>query len=263
MIIDCFPFFNELEILEMRLHEMDPWVDRFVLVESRETFSGDRKPLIFQKNKQLFKPYLHKITHLISPTADTEDAWERQSFQRNYVMGALKDCAPDDLIMVGDCDEILKGRDFGLIKRQKTLTTFIHKNFMFYLNLRRFGGWPGTVMLTYSDLVTKYKENLWEVRKYRRKGKMVKNGGWHFANMGGKEKVVLKLKSSCHYDNSSYQSMINNPDVLYNYMEEKRNIKGRYLQVVLVDETYPVWLKQNINKFAYLLTKEESNGREE
>ena len=52
MIYDCFTFFNEFDILEIRLHEMNPWVDRFVLVESAETFSGNPKPLWFEENKQ-------------------------------------------------------------------------------------------------------------------------------------------------------------------------------------------------------------------
>lgn len=57
MIVDCFTFFNEFDILEIRLHEMDPWVDLFVLVESAETFSGNSKPLWFEENQHRFKSF--------------------------------------------------------------------------------------------------------------------------------------------------------------------------------------------------------------
>ena len=65
MIFDCFTFFNELDILEIRLNEMAPMVDRFVLVEARKTFQGADKPLYFDQNKARFTPFLDKIEHVI------------------------------------------------------------------------------------------------------------------------------------------------------------------------------------------------------
>ena len=53
-VIDCFPFFNELELLKFRLTELDPYVDKFVLVESTRTFTGNFKPLYYSLNKDLF-----------------------------------------------------------------------------------------------------------------------------------------------------------------------------------------------------------------
>ena len=113
MIVDCFTFFNEFDILDIRLHEMSPWVDRFVLVESAEAFSGIEKPLLFEKNKDRFKSFLPKIVHLVSPlVAKSTNAWDRQSYQRNYAMEALSDCKDEDLILISDVDEIVRGQDF-------------------------------------------------------------------------------------------------------------------------------------------------------
>ena len=46
-IFDCFTFFNELELLELRLKMLSPYVDYFVLVESNITFRGDSKTFLF------------------------------------------------------------------------------------------------------------------------------------------------------------------------------------------------------------------------
>lgn len=65
MVYDCIPFFNEIDILNLRLHILDPYVDRFVIEEATTTFSGQPKTLCFEQNKALFKPFLSKITYVV------------------------------------------------------------------------------------------------------------------------------------------------------------------------------------------------------
>lgn len=255
-VYDCFPFLNELDILDIRLHEMDPWVDYFVLVESAETFSGKPKPLWFEENKDRFEPFLPKIIHLIAPVIDrSKTVWERQDSQRSCAMGALTNCADDDLILIGDVDEIF-GIDFVEIQGDiKGQVSFIHQNYLYYMNLRRPGAWPGLVMVPYCNILSEYGGSFWEVRRLRRKGKKI-NGGWHFANMGGKDAYLLKLRASCHFNTPSYKKMMTDPDFLYDVMEGKREIKGRKLCIVPIDDSYPMWFRENIEKFKHLLTKE-------
>ena len=132
MIYDCFTFFNEFDILEIRLHEMDSWVDRFVLVESAETFSGIAKPLWFDENKHRFEDFLPKIDHVIAPVVSkSTDAWARQEGQRDCAKKMLASCADDDLILIGDVDEIVRGRDFVECQGgRKNMTTFLHRNYL-------------------------------------------------------------------------------------------------------------------------------------
>lgn len=52
MIYDCFTFFNELNLLEIRLNILNDVVDKFVLVEATKTFSGKDKPLYYEQNKK-------------------------------------------------------------------------------------------------------------------------------------------------------------------------------------------------------------------
>jgi len=256
MIYDCFTFFNEFDILDIRLHEMDKWVDYFILVESPETFSGKPKPLWFHKaNKDRYRKFLPKIIHLVAPIVKGDDPWDRQDRQRSFAMQALSTCSDDDLILVSDVDEIV-GIDFADIQRDfDDHTCFTHKNYLFYMNLLRPGGWPGLIVVPYRTLISKYKGSLWEARRLRRRGRKTV-GGWHFSNMGGKDAVRLKLQASCHHELDSYKKMINDPAFLYNTMEGEREIKGRKLNTVPIDYEYPVWFKDNIDKFKHLLTKE-------
>jgi hypothetical protein len=108
MIYDCFPFFNELELLEVRLHELDGLVDKFVLVEATKTFPGHPKPLHFADNRERFSAFADKIIHVVvedMPGGDgPRDHWVRDRFQRNAIGRGLLNCQPDDVIMVSDMD---------------------------------------------------------------------------------------------------------------------------------------------------------------
>ena len=106
-IYDCFTFFNELEILKIRLNEMYDAVDYFVLVESEETFRGAPKPLFFYENKNAFTRYKDKIIHIIvKGKFETGSPWAREAFQRNQIMRGLENCKKNDIILISDVDEI-------------------------------------------------------------------------------------------------------------------------------------------------------------
>ena len=77
MTFDCFSFFNELDILEMRLNILDPHVDFFVLIESEETFSGKPKPLYFELNQERFAKWKDRIIHFIVKSKEFPDAFQR------------------------------------------------------------------------------------------------------------------------------------------------------------------------------------------
>ena len=104
---DCFMFFNEMELLKMRLEELDEVVDYFVLVESAETQRGNPKPFYFYENRHLFEKYLSKIIHVMVDERHPEmDLWARENYQRNCIARGLQNCQPLDLIVISDLDEI-------------------------------------------------------------------------------------------------------------------------------------------------------------
>src|SRR4029078_4600828 len=107
-VYDCFIFYNEIELLKMRLEELDPVVDYFVLVESAETHRwGDPKPFYFAENQHLFKKYLHKIIHVKVDERHPEmGAWQREGYQRHGMLRGLNACKADYIILISDVDEI-------------------------------------------------------------------------------------------------------------------------------------------------------------
>jgi len=119
-VFDCFCFFNEIDLLEIRLTELDPVVDVFVIVECKRTWKNEAKPLTFAANEARFTRWRNKIRYLVldeirDPCSidmlhrtkrPENDARRREWIQRDYITQGLKDAAPNDLIMVSDIDEI-------------------------------------------------------------------------------------------------------------------------------------------------------------
>ena len=114
VVYDCFTFFNELDLLEIRLNELDSVVDKFVIVECTETHSKAKKQLFFDKNKDRFSKFSDKIIHIIVDDApdivqnssQEPDRWIVEKFQRNCIERGLTSCADNDIILVSDIDEI-------------------------------------------------------------------------------------------------------------------------------------------------------------
>ena len=107
-IFDCFCFFRELEVLEIRLNELSETVERFVLVESVWDFAGNPKPLYFEENKDLFSPFLDRIEHIVvhDRPKDEAERFAFQHLQRDHMVRGLADAAPRDLVLISDVDEI-------------------------------------------------------------------------------------------------------------------------------------------------------------
>jgi hypothetical protein len=130
VIYDCFPFFNELDLLDIRLHELSDVVDKFVLVEATRTFTGNPKPLYFWENRKQFTPFLSQIIHVVVDdmpmtkeelSASTQKDlrwlesdyqhganWIRDRHQRNAIMRAVDYLDDYDIIIIEDADEMLR-----------------------------------------------------------------------------------------------------------------------------------------------------------
>lgn len=106
-IYDCFPFFNEIELLELRLHELDSVVDYFVVVEGGESFTGNKKSLHLRDNFERFEKFRHKIIYLkVDEFPSDATGWECERLQRDKLLEGIADAAVDDLILLSDIDEI-------------------------------------------------------------------------------------------------------------------------------------------------------------
>ena len=252
MIYDCFIFFNELDLLELRLNELDYIVDKFVIVEATKTFTNKPKPLVFQDNKEKFSRFLDKIDYLIVDDFPEykDDPWEYEYYQRNSIIKALNNCSPDDIIMISDIDEIPNPETVLKVKDLPGIKCLEQKHYYFYVNYinKNQVSWPkGTRIVSYKDLTL-------PVNEYRYLTDIqVDNGGWHFSYLGGVDKVKLKIDSYSHQEfNNEY---FNNTEKILSALEdgvELFNIECVY-QATDIDDSYPKYLLNNLDKFKHLI----------
>jgi len=115
------PFFNELDVLEVKLAEQAPWVDRFVFSEATTTYAGNPKPLYLTDALAAgrFAEWADKITVVVVDDAPTigqpfqtfgdPERWRRENHQRACLARGLGDLEPDDVVCLSDLDEIVRG----------------------------------------------------------------------------------------------------------------------------------------------------------
>jgi len=130
-IYDCFTFYNELDLLEIRLNELNSVVDYFVIVEATKTQTGKRKQLYYELNKKRYKKFESKIIHIIvknMPDIKTNSAWVLENHQRNQIIKGLKNCNLKDIIFISDLDEIPNKNDFKkIISKLTQKESFLEK----------------------------------------------------------------------------------------------------------------------------------------
>src|SRR5262245_48971218 len=228
-VFDCFTFFNELDILEIRLAELDPLVDRFVIVEATRTFTAKPKPLYFADNRQRYERYAHKIIHVVVDDIplDAPTHWAREAYQRDAIMRGLTEAAPDDRIIISDCDEIPKPellrRALAFRGLSRRIVAFWCDNYFYRLNLRNdaHDHRLGPRLLTRGNLTS--PQLIREIqfrfskrphlkplaapfaswRASRRTGAwtwatIIWHGAWHFTSVGDVDAVNLKFSSFSH-----------------------------------------------------------------
>lgn len=118
-IYNGFTFYSELDLLELRLQETSAAVDYWVLVEEKYTFSGKPKPLYYAENKERFSEFNDRIIHVVLDNSDGSNAWRRQQDARSAVITGLNrgGAEANDLVILGDLDEIPNGKILSLLKR--------------------------------------------------------------------------------------------------------------------------------------------------
>ncbi len=231
-LFDTFLFFNELDLLEIRLNVLGPYVDYFVVTEATVTFAGKPKPLYYYENRERYKAFSQKIiynridftpndfTGFTPPNEYFTDRmrsyghksggvplnklsrdFQREVYQRDSIINGLIGVAKDDdLIIVSDLDEIpntehLVGAEskFG----PGLLYNFCMRWFMYYLNVQCNDDWFGTRVCRFDYLKGKSVDLMRYHLESRieQPGPIVENGGWHFSFLGGQDRVREKLNA--------------------------------------------------------------------
>ena len=107
-IYDCFTFYNELDLLELRLEELYDSVDTFVIVESDHTFQNMPKAYVLEDNLERFGKYLDKIVCIKYKSHCHSNPWDNEQDQRNAILDGIIDAEDTDIILISDVDEFIR-----------------------------------------------------------------------------------------------------------------------------------------------------------
>ena len=229
-IYDCFMYFDEEEVLDLRLNILNDKIDYFVIVESTYNHKGEKRQLLFDKSK--FKKFNSKIIYLVFDKVPVEvqkvsnddsleekdrkyimNAVYRENSQRNYIFEGLKKCGKNDLILISDVDEIPKLNFLDLNNLNNEIVIFRQDMFYYKFNLviPNFK-WSGTKGVLRKNLISpqwlrnvkdrKYPfyrfDTHFSDKKYTNV-KIISDGGWHFSNLKSPAKIEHKLRSYLHH----------------------------------------------------------------
>lgn len=197
MLYDCFPFYNELDLLEIRMKELEEVVDRWVIAEATVTHSGQPKPLYFHQDRTRFDRWAGRIIHLVvDDMPGGNDSWRRERHQRNAIARALRGARPEDGVMVSDADEIPRPAAIGHWSPAMGLCR-CEQIFSYYWMNCVCGVWWGTRILPYR-LLSSYP-NLSCIRE-NGECPILSEAGWHFSYLGGPTHMLAKLRAFAHQD---------------------------------------------------------------
>ena len=263
-IFDCFMFYDEELLLDIRLNILDQYVDFFVIVESEYFHNGEKRKLKFDINK--FKKFENKIIYIVHKSEpdgiinlndkDNEDtksyklilnAHLRENDQRNHISEGLAKADNDDLILISDVDEIPNFNSIDLSKIANQIIIFEQEIFYYKFNryLPHFK-WFGTKACKKKQLINpQWLRNIknkrfsfWRLDTIFSKNRyinklFIQNGGWHFSNIKNANDLELKLKSYLHHGDyeaeelgyDKINQLIKSNETIYDMFGDKKSKK--------------------------------------
>jgi len=250
MLYDCFIFFNEEDLLEIRLNELYDKVDHFLLIEGNKTFTGLDKPLYFRDDilgKSWIQPFLPKLNFFTcNLTAETN--WEREAQQRNCIREVLYNhpMQDDDLIIISDVDEIPQ-LPFSVNVTPCDCLTLIQKMYYYFFNNYLFENpWPMAKVATWKYLKEHTPD---DIRRLMTNERI--ECGWHFSFLGDEQKILEKLQAFSHQELKEHFTIEN----IRAALAEKRDLFNRPdCKMKVVPLEGPKFLLENRERFAkYIL----------
>lgn len=282
MTYDCFTFFNELDLLEIRLNTLKDAVDRFVIAEATRTHTGRPKELLFRKNRNRFAAFLDKIEYIVVENLLPEEEvakdpynlpWVNENRQRNALMRGLAAARGDDTVMLSDLDEIPRpdsvAKAGARLSKGVACVRFALRSCNFYLNYENFTSpeWlMGTVAAKYGTLTggrllskvkfdrytqkTENPGNTLHKLRFAEADAVLKDAGWHFSFLGGIDAIQKKLAAFSHSEFGSVPR-----EMLEERLKKGKDLFGRNGRFfgVPVDSSFPGFIAENRSRFRELI----------
>ena len=253
-VYDCFTFFNELELLDLRLKELNDVVDKFVIVEASLTHTGNPKEFILEQNKDIYASYADKIIHVkvedLPDYNNYEGIWEPENFQRNCIMRGLNNADQGDAIIVSDIDEIPRSEEISTaVAHSKNWywLGFEQELFYYYVNCKQAQLWRGPVMARLGDFPDPQT-----LRDNRGNVPFASNAGWHYSFMGGADRIITKVNNIA--ESSLIIDKIGAKEEIEEKMKTQTDLWGRQeaftkKQIVPLDKNSPKNIEWFIEKY--------------
>ena len=248
---------TDLDLLDIRLHELADVVDRFVVVEACQTFTGKRKPLHLYHARSRFAAFADRLEYVTLHDLPVGDAWTREAFQRNAILAGLRDAAEDDIVLMGDCDEIPRAASVPQAVDAlgyRPLVAFGQRLSFYYVNVICFTtDWRGTLASTVQAARALTPQGM---RDYRNVAGAIRDAGWHMTNVVGRqgvEALQTKITSFSHTE-------VATPEILdAAHLREcvalGKDVSGRtdiLFRVERNERDYPRYVVEHMGEFGHL-----------
>ncbi len=262
-IYDCFSYWDEDLLLDLRLNILDSYVDYFVIVEGNKTWQNNPKKLQFDIDK--FKKFKEKIIYIpVDNMPDGDNPYVRENFQRNAISRGIEKAANEDFIIISDLDEIPNPKKIVSFKTKMRFAVFKQLHFYYKLNLQSQKNpyWYGSRICVKKYLKSpqwlrglKFKKRpFWRIDKIRLNN-IIDQGGWHFCNLKEPEKILYKYKNLCETnDPYIFKEKIDekflNLDEIKKRMNNGQDIIGRNenFNSIDLDNRFPDYILNNKNE---------------
>ena len=263
-IFDCFMYFDEDLLLDLRLNSLNKYVNMFVIAEATYTHNGTKKKLNFNVNN--LKKFKDKISYIVDDQhpsnileineIDSDEkkgeklilnGMARDYFQREYLAKGLIEAKDEDLILVSDLDEIPNLRNLDLNSIGNNIFIFEQKIFYYKLNLIYEDFlWQGTRAIKKKNFLSpQWLRNIkgknypiWRLDAFFSKKKysnikFVKDGGWHFTCLKTPEQLEKKLLNFAHHYEfeksglkiEDIKKYISEKRIIYDYKADQKKYK--------------------------------------
>jgi len=263
-VFDCFSYWDEDLLLNLRLNILDKYVNYFVIVEGNRTWQNNLKKLRFDINK--FKRFQKKIIYIpVKDMPGGNDPYLRENFQRNCISRGLSNAKKEDLIIISDLDEIPNPKVLKKFNPEMRFAAFKQKHFYHKFNLQSKNNpfWLGSRVCSFKYLKSpqwlrelKFKKRpFWRIDKYRLNN-ILENGGWHFCNLKKPKMLLHKYKNLCetndpiHFKEKISEKYLNINEIK-NRINKKFDLIGRDDEFIKIkfDNSYPNYLIKNKKKY--------------
>jgi beta-1,4-mannosyl-glycoprotein beta-1,4-N-acetylglucosaminyltransferase len=263
-IYDCFSYWDEDLLLDLRLNVLNNHVDYFVIVEGNKTWQNNHKELKFDIKK--FSNFKNKIIYIpVKDMPDGDNPYLRENFQRNCISRGLKEAHDEDLILISDLDEIPNLDLIHEFKKNMRFAVFKQNHYYYKINFQSQKNpfWYGSRICVKKHLKSpqwlrnlKFKRRpFWRIDKFRLNN-IIENGGWHFCNIKTPEELLYKYKNLCETnDPYTFKEKIDEKYLDINEIKRRMNLgldiigRDELYKIKKIDETFPKYIIENIKKY--------------